>query len=66
MPADAADASGLLYVLAPVHNRRALTERFIGCLKAQTDRDYRLVLIDDGSTDGTAQMARASGVPLSV
>jgi GT2 family glycosyltransferase len=66
MPDAAPSTDGLLYVLAPVHNRRALTEAFIGCLRRQSDRNYHLVLVDDGSTDGTAEMARAAGVPLTV
>lgn len=66
MPADAPRTDGLLYVLTPVHDRRALTEKFVACLQRQSDRNFRLVLIDDGSTDGTADMARASGVPLTV
>jgi GT2 family glycosyltransferase len=57
---------GLIYVLLPVHNRRQITEKFIACLLRQTERAYHLVLIDDGCTDGTADMARASGVPLTV
>lgn len=47
-----------LYLLLPVHNRRQTTRRFLECLKAQTFGDYHLLLIDDGSTDGTAEMAR--------
>lgn len=43
-----------LYILLPVHNRRDITLRFVECLQAQTFADYQLVLIDDGSTDGTA------------
>ena len=46
---------GTIYVLAPVHNRRAITERFARCLAAQTDQAFHLVLVDDGSTDGTAE-----------
>jgi GT2 family glycosyltransferase len=57
---------GMLYVLAPVHDRRATTEGFLQCLKAQTDRNFHLVLIDDGSRDGTADAARATGLPLTV
>lgn len=49
-----------VYVLAPVHNRRAVTERFIGHLLLQAYTDWHLVLIDDGSTDGTSDMARAA------
>ena len=53
---------GTMYVLLPVHNRRALTEGFIRCLTQQTDQDFHLVLIDDGSTDATAEMV-ASAIP---
>src|SRR6266480_2762119 len=48
--------TGTIYVLAPVHNRRALTERFVRCLAEQTDQGFHLVLVDDGSKDGTAEM----------
>jgi GT2 family glycosyltransferase len=47
-----------VYVLLPVHNRRATTERTVRCLCAQRYRHFHLVLIDDGSTDGTAEMVR--------
>jgi len=48
-----------VYVLAPVHNRRATTEKFIRCLLAQTYVNWHLLLIDDGSKDGTEAMARS-------
>lgn len=48
--------TGTIYVLAPVHNRRAITERFVRCLAAQTDQGFQLVLVDDGSKDGTGEM----------
>lgn len=47
-------ADGTIYILLPVHERRAVTEAFVRCLLAQTDQGYHLVLIDDGSSDGTA------------
>lgn len=47
-----------IHVLAPVHNRRTVTEKFIHCLLAQTYRNWHLILIDDGSRDGTQAMAR--------
>ncbi len=47
-----------IYILLPVHNRKETTRGFIECLKVQTFQDYHLVLIDDGSTDGTAVMVR--------
>jgi GT2 family glycosyltransferase len=48
--------SARVYILLPVHNRKVVTEGLIRCLAAQTYRDLRLVLIDDGSIDGTAEM----------
>ena len=50
--------SDKIHILLPVHNRREITRRFINCLKDQTYQDYHLILIDDGSTDGTANMVR--------
>lgn len=47
-----------VYILLPVHNRKEITRGFIECLLAQTYTDYHLVLIDDGSSDGTAEMVR--------
>ena len=47
-----------VYILLPVHNRKEITRGFIECLIAQTFADYHLVLIDDGSTDGTAEMVK--------
>ncbi len=48
-----------IYILLPVYNRREITRRFVGCLEAQTNQNYHLVLIDDGSTDGTEEMVRS-------
>jgi len=48
-----------VYILLPVHNRKEITQGFVECLAAQTFSDYHLVLIDDGSTDGTAEMVCA-------
>jgi GT2 family glycosyltransferase len=48
-----------VYILLPVHNRKDITSGFAECLAAQTFSDYQLLLIDDGSTDGTAEMVQA-------
>lgn len=50
--------NGEFYILLPVHNRKEVTHRFVQCLKSQSYTKYHLVLIDDGSTDGTAEMVR--------
>lgn len=44
-----------IYILLPVHNRKEVTQRFVRLLKKQTYKDFQLILIDDGSTDGTAE-----------
>ena len=51
-----------VFILLPVHNRREITEHFIDSLLSQTYENYHLILIDDGSTDGTADMV-GSKVP---
>src|SRR3990170_7040761 len=48
-----------VYILLPVHNLSEITRRFIECLKSQTYQNYHIVLIDDGSTDGTEEMVRS-------
>ena len=45
-----------MHIFLPVYNRRKITRRFIQCLKKQTYRNNHLILIDDGSTDGTEEM----------
>ncbi len=50
--------SASLYVIFPAHNRKHVTEKLIRSLKEQTYQDFTLVLVDDGSTDGTSEMVR--------
>ncbi len=47
-----------VHILLPAHNRREVTRKIVECLAAQTYRSFHLVLIDDGSIDGTADMVR--------
>lgn len=46
----------MTYILLPVHNRKVITKRFIKCLLKQTSQEFQLIIIDDGSKDGTAEM----------
>lgn len=57
---------GKIWILLPVHNRRAVTQRFVACLAHQSRTDFHLVLIDDGSTDGTAEMVKSQIEPVTV
>ena len=46
-----------IHVLTPVHNRCAVTEKFLDDLYSQElDENLRIVIVDDGSTDGTSEM----------
>lgn len=44
-----------VYILLPVHNRKSITQKFVSLLKQQDYSNYTLLLIDDGSIDGTAE-----------
>lgn len=45
-----------IFVVLPVFNRKALVERFLQMLRAQSFRRFQTVIVDDGSTDGTSSM----------
>jgi GT2 family glycosyltransferase len=49
----------MIHLILPVHNRVAVTSRFLSGLVAQTCRDFRVLLVDDGCTDGTVAASRA-------
>lgn len=44
-------------VIIPVRNRRDLLDRTLRALDAQTFRDFEVIVVDDGSEDGAAELA---------
>jgi teichuronic acid biosynthesis glycosyltransferase TuaG len=45
-------------VIIPAYNAQAFLARAIRSVERQTFRDFEMVVVDDGSTDGTADIAR--------
>jgi GT2 family glycosyltransferase len=46
----------MIYIILPVHNRKKVTELFIKALLPQTYNEFKLILVDDDSTDDTDKM----------
>jgi hypothetical protein len=60
-----APASARISVVLAVRNGAHSVARAIACVAAQTQRDIELIVVDDGSTDGTAAAIAASSASLS-
>jgi GT2 family glycosyltransferase len=48
----------MIFVIIPVHNRKNLTQSCLESLKQQYYRGFNVILVDDGSTDGTSEMVQ--------
>jgi GT2 family glycosyltransferase len=46
----------MIAVVIPVHNRIQFTVKCLKALQAQTYTTHRVIVVDDGSTDGTAEV----------
>jgi glycosyltransferase involved in cell wall biosynthesis len=55
----------LVSVIIPTYNRADLVQEALASVKAQTYRDFEIVVVDDGGTDGTFE-ALAAGPELRV
>jgi GT2 family glycosyltransferase len=46
----------MIYIVTPVFNRKDFTQDYLQALRNQTVQEFKIIIIDDGSTDGTAEM----------
>jgi GT2 family glycosyltransferase len=53
-------------VVIPTYNQSALLARCLKALAAQTDTDFSVVVVDDGSTDNTGDVVRRLPLPFPV
>lgn len=47
-----------IFIVIPVHNRKNLTRNCLLSLYRQTYKDFKIIICDDGSTDGTKEMIK--------
>lgn len=45
----------MLYVLFAIYNRKKITLNCLECIQKQTYKDYKVVIFNDGSTDGSKE-----------
>lgn len=52
---------GMISIIIPVYQAKQNIEQILGDIFAQTYQDYEILLVDDGSTDGSAEKCREYG-----
>ncbi|MGH8012100.1 MAG: glycosyltransferase [Candidatus Binataceae bacterium] len=57
-------AAPMASVIVPVHNAEATLSECLASLTRLNYPDYEVIVVDDGSTDGSAAIAQAAGVKL--
>lgn len=48
----------MIHIIIPVHNRKKFTRNCLLSLQRQTVNEHQVIIVDDGSTDGTYEMLR--------
>lgn len=48
----------MLYIVIPVFNRKKFTQECLLSLRNQTYQNFKTIVVDDGSTDGTEEMLK--------
>ncbi|MDJ1468285.1 glycosyltransferase family 2 protein [Xanthocytophaga flava] len=48
----------MIWIVIPVFNRKNFTRECLLSLRKQTVQDFKVVIVDDGSTDGTDEMVK--------
>jgi GT2 family glycosyltransferase len=48
----------MLFIVTPVFNRITFTDNYLKALSVQTDNSFKIIIVDDGSHDGTPNMIR--------
>lgn len=46
----------MIYIVTPVYNRKEFTKNYLQALYEQTIQEFKVIIVDDGSTDGTSVM----------
>jgi GT2 family glycosyltransferase len=52
------EKSAIIYIVIPVHNRLEATRKCLESLRNQTYTAFRIILVDDGSADGTSKFVK--------
>jgi len=55
-PIESKEGNILIYIVTPVFNRKDFTQNYLRALGKQTEKNFKTIIIDDGSTDGTPEM----------
>lgn len=48
----------MMYIVTPVYNRKEFTRNYLYALEKQTNQNFKVIIVDDGSTDGTSEMIK--------